>query len=71
LSKRQTTDQVAQALPLLLNTNDDYEEQVSLLPKPEDLPPMKAANNTLNAAILLGLILVILVVIVILSQMQA
>jgi serine/threonine protein kinase len=71
LSSQQASDQVAQALPLLLNTNDDYEDRVLLLPKPEDLPPMKAANSTLNAAILLGLILVILVVVVILSQMQA
>ena len=66
---QQTTDQVAQALPLLLNTNDDMEEQVLLLPKPEDLPPMKASNDTMNATILLSLILVVLVVIVVLSQM--
>ena len=66
---QQTTDQVAQALPLLLNTNDDLEEQVLLLPKPEDLPPVKAGNDTLNAAVLLGLILVVLVVIVVISQM--
>jgi serine/threonine protein kinase len=66
---QQTADQVAQALPLLLNTNDDLEEQVLLLPKPEDLPPMKAGNDTMNAAILLSLILVVLVVIVVMSQM--
>ena len=71
LSTQHPSDQVAQALPLLLNTNDDMEDQVLLLPKPEDLPPMKAANNTMNAAILLSLILVTLVVIVILSQMMA
>ena len=71
LSMRHPSDQVAQALPLLLNTNDDMEDQVLLLPKPEDLPPMKAANNTLNAALLLSLILVTLVVVVILSQMMA
>ena len=71
VSTRNASDQVAQALPLLLNTNDDMEDQVLLLPKPEDLPPMKAANNTMNAAILLSLILVTLVVIVILSQMMA
>lgn len=66
---RQITDQVAQALPLLLNTSDDMDEQVLLLPKPEDLPPMKAGNDAMNAAILLGLILAILVVIVVISQM--
>jgi hypothetical protein len=63
------TDQVAQALPLLLNTNDDMEEPVLLLPKPEDLPPMRAANDKMNAAILLSLILVVLIVIVVVSQM--
>jgi len=69
VATQQTTDQVAQALPLLLNTNDDLEEQVLLLPRPEDLPPMKASNDTMNAAILLSLILVVLVVVVVLSQM--
>jgi serine/threonine protein kinase len=67
---QQTSDQVAQALPLLLNTNDDMDEQVLLLPKPEDLPPMKAGNDTTNATLLLGLILVVLVVVVVLSQMS-
>ena len=71
LSTQHPSDQVAQALPLLLNTNDDMDDEVLLLPKPEDLPPMKAANNTLNAALLLSLILATLVVIVILSQMMA
>jgi serine/threonine protein kinase len=68
LSVQHSSDQVAQALPLLLNTNDDLEDQVILRPKPEDLPPMKAGNDTMNAAALLGLILVTLVVVVILSQ---
>ena len=63
------TDQVAQALPLLLNINDDMEEQVLLLPRPEDLPPMKTSNDTMNAAILLSLILAVLIVVVVLSQM--
>ncbi len=64
-------DHVAQALPLLLNSTEDMEDQVSLLPKPEDLPPMKAANDTMNAVILLSLILVCLIVIVVLSHMTA
>jgi len=69
LSTPNATDQVAQALPLLLNTTYDMEDQVLLLPKPEDLPPMKAGNDTMSAAVLLGLILATLVVVVILSQM--
>src|SRR6266480_4863613 len=69
LPVQQTTDQVAQALPLLLNTNDEMEEPVLLLPKPEELPPMRAGNDSMNAAILLSLILGVLVVVVVLSQM--
>ena len=69
LPTQHTADQVAQALPLLLNTYDDMEEQVLLLPKPEDLPPMKGGNDTMNAAILLSLILAVLVVVVVTSQM--
>jgi serine/threonine protein kinase len=65
-----SSDEVAQALPLLLNNNDDLDEPVLLLPKPEELPPMKAANYTMNAAILLSLILVVLIVIVVISQMS-
>ena len=71
VATQQANDQVAQALPLLLNINDDMEEQVLLLPRPEVLPPMKASNDTLNAAILLSLILVVLVVVVVLSQMTS
>ncbi len=66
-----STDQVAQALPLLLNINDDLEEPVLLLPKPEDLPPMKETNYTMNAAIMLSLILVVVIVVVVISQMSA
>ena len=69
LPVQHTTDQVAQVLPLLLNTNNDMEEPVLLLPEPEDLPPMRAGNDTMNAAVLLSLILVVLVVVVVLSQM--
>jgi hypothetical protein len=46
-------------------------DQVSLLPKPEDLPPMKAANDTMNAVVLMSVILVCLIIIVVLSQMTA
>ncbi len=71
LPAQRVPDHVAQALPLLLNSTEDIEGQVSLLPKPEDLPPMKAANDTLNAVILLSLILVCLIAIVVLSYMTA
>ena len=62
-------DTVAEALPILLDptvVNDEDEE--SLLPRPEDLPPMKESNDILNASALLGLILVALIVIAVISQ---
>ncbi len=71
LPTQRVPDHIAQALPLLLNSTEDMEDQVSLLPKPEDLPPMKSANDTLNAVILLSLILVCLIAIVVLSHMTA
>src|SRR6266571_3221788 len=55
-STQRSPDHVAQALPLLLNATDDLEDRVLLLPNPEDLPPMKKGNDTLNAAMLLSLI---------------
>jgi serine/threonine protein kinase len=67
---QRSPDHVAQALPLLLNATDDLEDRVLLLPNPEDLPPMKKGNDTLNAAMLVSLILVCLVVIVVLSQVM-
>jgi serine/threonine protein kinase len=71
LPAQHVPDHVAQALPLILNSTEDVEDQVSLLPQPEDLPPMKAANDTLNAAFLFSLILLCLIVIVVLSHMAA
>jgi serine/threonine protein kinase len=71
LSAQRPPDHVAQALPFLLNSTEDLEDRVTLLPNPEDLPPMKTANDGLNATFLLCLILVSLVVIVILSHMTA
>jgi serine/threonine protein kinase len=70
-SMQRTADHVAEALPLLVNSTDNMEERVSLLPNPEDLPPMKEANDTLNATVLLCLILVSLIVIVVMSHMMA
>ncbi len=71
LSTQRTPDHVAQALPFMLNATEDMEERVSLLPNPEDLPPMKEANDVLSATLLLCLILVGLIAIVILSHMTA
>jgi Protein kinase domain len=70
-SMQRSAGHVAEALPLLLTPTDNMEERVSLLPNPEDLPPMKEANDTVNATILLCLILVSLIVIVVMSHMLA
>ena len=58
-----------QPLPIRLATDDVDEERVLLLPKPEDLPPMKAGDDRLNAALLLSFILVSFIILVVLSQM--
>jgi serine/threonine protein kinase len=71
IPNQRVPDHIAQALPLLLNSTEDVEDQVSLLPKPEDLPPMKAANDTFNAVLLLSFILICLIVIVVLTHMTA
>ena len=64
-------DTVAEALPILLNpTVVDDEDEESLLPRPEDLPPMKEGNDFLNASAILGLILVALIVIAVISQLN-
>ena len=55
-------------LPIRLTTDDAEEERVLLLPRPEDLPPMKASDDRLNAALLLSAILVCFIVLVVLSQ---
>ena len=56
-------------LPIRLTTDDVEEERVLLLPKPEDLPPMRASDDRINAALLLSAILVCFIVLVVLSQM--
>jgi hypothetical protein len=55
-------------LPISLATNDPDNEQVLLLPKPEDLPPMKQGDDRIGAAIWLGAILISLIILVVLSQ---
>ena len=68
---QRSADNFAQALPLPLNTADDVEERASLLPRPEDLPPMKGGNDTLSATLLLCFILACLIVLVMLGHMGA
>jgi serine/threonine protein kinase len=55
-------------LPISLATDDLDNERVLLLPKPEDLPPMKQADDRLSAALWLSAILISLIILVILSQ---
>jgi len=57
----------SQALPMLLTPLDDVEERVLLLPRPEELPPMAEGNDSRNAAIWLGILLLCMIIIVILS----
>jgi serine/threonine protein kinase len=66
---QRNADNFAQALPLPLNTVDDLEERASLLPRPEDLPPMRGGNDTLSATLLLCFILACCIVLVMLSHM--
>lgn len=55
-------------LPISLPTNEPDNEKVLLLPKPEDLPPMKQGDDRLGAALWLGTILISLIILVVLSQ---
>jgi serine/threonine protein kinase len=68
---QQAAPSLAQALPIQLVVNDQSDEQDLLLPRPENLPPFPAGNDRLNAALLLGLILVALLILVIVSQTAA
>jgi hypothetical protein len=62
-------DSVAQVLPGLLATGmDDDDDQSSILPRPEDLPPMEPRNEQLQSIIWLAGMLVCLIAIVILSR---
>lgn len=61
---------VAEALPIRLATTVDDNEGQTLLPRPEDLPPMAASNDKLNATLWLGLIVMALIIITVLSQVQ-
>ncbi|WP_322480764.1 protein kinase [Thermogemmatispora sp.] len=61
-------DSVAQALPLMLGAVLEEEEQRLLLPRPEDLPPMREGNDTLNAALWVAGILIVLIAVVIFAR---
>ena len=61
---------VAEALPIKLPMTVDDDEGHALLPRPEDLPPMEASNDNLNASLWLGLIMVALIIITVLGQVQ-
>jgi serine/threonine protein kinase len=56
------------ALPIKLVIDEPEEEQVILLPKPEEMAPMPRANDRRNAVLLLGAILVALIILVVLTQ---
>jgi serine/threonine protein kinase len=68
---QRNADNFAHALPLPLNAADDMEERPSLVPRPEDLPPMKQGNDTLSATLLLCFILAFCIVLVMLSHFGA
>jgi serine/threonine protein kinase len=71
---RQQPERVAQqqeaipALPIKMVVDEPDEEQVVLLPKPEELPPMPKSNDQLNAVMLLSVVLIALIILVVLSQ---
>src|SRR5215472_516475 len=62
-----STDNVAQALPIPLTPVEDLDEHVPLLPRPEELPPLGDSNDTLNALVMFGILLVCIFIIVIAS----
>ncbi|TMD47792.1 MAG: hypothetical protein E6I90_04160 [Chloroflexi bacterium] len=63
---QQVPDSVAQALKSLASVDD--EEDQSLLPRPEQLPPFEEHNDMLQAAFWLGAILVCLVLVIVFSR---
>ena len=66
-STSRVPDSVAQAFQSLAPV-EDLEEQKLLLPRPEELPPLEARNDTMQATIWLSAILVCLLLLVILSR---
>jgi serine/threonine protein kinase len=68
LAPSSVTDSVAQELPRMLGAVLEEEEQRLLLPRPEDLPPMRESNDLLNAAVWVTLILVVLIAVVVVAR---
>jgi hypothetical protein len=66
-SATNTSTTASQALPMLLTPIEDVEERALLLPRPEELPPLEDGNDSRNAAIWLGILLMCLLLIVIWS----
>jgi serine/threonine protein kinase len=57
-------DSVAQALPIPLTPAEDLDVHAPLLPSPEELPPLGHSNDTINALVLFGILLVCIFIIV-------
>lgn len=70
-SVKEAPPPLIQDFPIGLEIDQPEEERAALLPKPEELPPMPASNDQMNAVMLLGLILVVLIILVVLSQTLA
>ncbi|HLX57201.1 MAG TPA: protein kinase [Ktedonobacteraceae bacterium] len=58
-------------LPIRLNTDNLDNEQVLLLPKPEELPPLRQRDDRLHAALWLAAILISVIILVVLSRMYS
>ncbi len=58
----------AMPLPISMATDDLEIGQVFLLPKPENLPPLKQSDDRLSATLWLGAILISLIILIVLSQ---
>jgi serine/threonine protein kinase len=65
-----TNNDLAQILPNMLGTLniEDEQEQRLLLPRPEELPPLRAGNDNRQAALWLVGILLCLIIVVLLSR---
>ncbi|MEO6889185.1 MAG: protein kinase [Ktedonobacteraceae bacterium] len=66
--QRRMPDSVAQALPLIMTNTSDDDEDRFLLPRPEDLPPMREGHDMLTASIWLVAILICLIAIVVVGR---
>lgn len=67
-SMQRGMESVAQQLPIKMIPPDAEEDRVLLLPRPEELPPMKRGNDTLVGTLLFSAILLSLILVVVLSH---